>query len=294
MRIGLCSTDIEYVLPARDLFRKIAAMGYESVQLAFASVAECGFTPSAHIEIPGRVSDEAISAIRAAAEETGLAIGAVNGTWNMAHPDAAIREEALDRFEGFLQAVAALNCPIVSLCSGTRSRVGLWTADEANESEDAWQDMLSGMRRAAALAEKYRITLAIETEASNIISTPERARRVMDEVGSPNLKMILDAANLFHKGEAKPGNVRRALDRAFEYFGRDIVLAHGKDIREGDGIEFTGTGFGIVNFPYMVRLLREYGFEGDMMLHGIYDESAMPGCREFMEDCINQQRRDSR
>jgi len=286
MRIGLCTTDFPYVMPAKELFRKVRDIGFDAVQLAFASVSECRFTPSAHIEIPDSVPDAALDAIREASEETGVAIGAVNGTWNMAHPDPAVREEALGRFEDFLEAVSALDCPIVSLCSGTRSPEGLWTGSDKNGTPDAWRDMLDSMKQAAALAEKYGITLAIETEAGNVIDTPDKARRVMDEVGSFALKMVLDAANLFHKGEAHPENVRPALDLAMDRFGADVVLAHGKDIREGDGIDFCGTGSGIVDFPYMIAGLRRQGFAGDMMLHGILDEARFEGCRRFMEECM--------
>lgn len=288
MKIGICTTDFKYTQPAANLFRKMADMGYEATQLAFCSVAECNFEASHQIEIPGEVSSDALRAIRAASRNTGISIGAINGTWNMAHPDKEVREEGLRRFDGFLRAVAELECPIASLCSGSRNRSHLWRYDPATAKPDAWDDMLDSMRRSAALAEKYGVTLAIETEASNVIDTPEKARRIMAEVGSPNLKMILDCANLFHAGEATVENMRPAIDRAMANFGGDIVLAHGKDIHPSDGIQFCGTGFGIVDFPYMIDSLRRAGYSGDMMLHGIYNEADMPGCLRFMKKCMNR------
>jgi len=286
MRIGICTTDFENAMPADELFAKVKSLGFSAVQLAFSSVSECGFKVSDHIEIPGSVSDDAIAAILAASEKYGVGICAVNGTFNMAHRDAGIRAEGIRRFDGFLKAVKALGCGMATLCSGSRSEAGLWTYSPDTALDDAWDDMYGTMKQAVAIAEKYGIVLAIETEASNVISTPERARRLMDDIGSPNLRMILDCANLFHAGEAHPENVRPAIDRAIEYFGRDIVIAHGKDIRESDGIDFCGTGFGIVDFPYMVEKLASVDFGGDMMLHGIYNEEDMPGCLSFMEKCI--------
>lgn len=246
------------------------------------------FFASSQIEIPECVSDEALRAIADASAETDVPIGAINGTWNMAHPDASIREEGLRRFEGFLNAVQALNVPIVSLCSGSRSRQGLWSFDPETSSDGAWRDMVSAMRRAVQMAEARRITLAIETEAANVIDTPERARRILDEIASPCLKMVLDAANLFHPGQAHPKNAHPSLDRAMACFGRDVVLAHGKDIRPSDGIDFCGTGFGMVDFPYMIELLRRENFSGDMMLHGIASETDMPICRAYMQRCLNR------
>ena len=65
-------------------------------------------------------------------------------------------------------------------------------------------------------------------------------------------------------------------DLASELFGKDIVLAHGKDIRESDGIDFCAAGEGIVDFAYMTGLLKKAHYDGDFMLHGIYDEEKMP------------------
>lgn len=288
MRIGVCTTDFENTLPADELFALVKELGFSSVQLAFSSVSECGFRVSEHIEIPGFISEEAIQAIRAASEKYGIHICAVNGTFNMAHPDPAVRREGLDRFEGFIKAVKAIGCGMATLCSGSRSLNGLWTYDPATEDESAYSDMRAVMQEAVAVAEKHDVILAIETEASNVISTPGKARRIMDEIGSPNLKMILDCANLFHKGKAHPENVRPAIDKAIAHFGRDIVIAHGKDIRESDAIDFCGTGFGIVDFPYMLKKLKEVSFPGDMMLHGIYNVSDMPGCLAFMRKCFTE------
>ena len=283
MRIGICTTDFPRAYSAAALFERVAGLGFQSVQLAFSSVTECGFAPDDHIEIPESVSSAAIDAILDASRKNGLSISAVNGTWNMAHPDREVRAEGVRRMDGFLAAVSALGCPVATLCSGTRSRVHLWHESDENDSMQAWSDMRESMLRAAELAEKHGVTLAIETEAANIIHTPERARRIMDEVGSAHLKMILDCANLFHRGEAHPGNVRSAIDRAMEFFGGDIVLAHGKDIAESDGIRFCSTGTGIIDFPYMIDSLRRAGFTGDMLLHGIASEAEMSGCLSFMQ-----------
>lgn len=282
MRIGLCTTDFKDAMPAAELFRKMADMGYATTQLAFRSVSECGFTEDNQIEIPAQVPQEAIKAILAASRETGVEISAVNGTWNMAHPDPAVRAEGLRRFPAFCRAAKAVGAPIVSLCSGSRSLEGLWCFHPDTQSDAAWADMAESMKTAAAIAEAHSLVMAIETEANNVIDTPEKARRIMDEVGSPALKMILDCANLFHPGTASVQNMRPMIDRAMKYFGADVVIAHGKDIRPSEGIDFCGTGFGIVDFPYMIAKLNAAGFAGDIALHGIYAEEDMPGCLAFM------------
>ena len=283
-KCGVCSTDFESAAhtpyAAEVLFRKMKERGFEAVQFAFSSIAETDFTPNGQIEIPAVIPSAAIRAVAENAVKYGIPVEVINGTFNMAHPDRGIREEGIRRFEILCRAAKDLGAKYISLCSGTRNADHLWSPHPDNDTQEAWNDMLDTVSRCTKIAEEYGITLAVESEASNIISTPERARRLMDTVGSPNLKMILDCANLFHAGEAHKENVCKTLEHAFALYGDDIVLAHGKDIREGDGIDFCGTGLGIVDFAYTAALLEQYDFTGNMFLHGIYDENDMVRARE--------------
>lgn len=279
MRTGICTTDFEHGkerISADKLFEKIRRMGFECLQFAFSSVTECDYTTSGLIEIPEIITSDAIECVKKASSKHSLPIEVINGTFNMAHPDASVRQEGLKRLEMLMKAAVQVGAKYISLCSGTRSTSHLWRYSDENDSADAWDDMFRTMEAAVGLAEKYSITLAIESEASNVIDTPENARKVMDEIGSTRLKMILDCANLFHIGEAHEENVRSTIEHAFDLFRDDIVIAHGKDIKAGDGIEFCGTGLGIVDFSFTAELLRKSGYAGDMFLHGIYDEDDMP------------------
>ena len=278
MKTGVCTTDFEKLplVTADALFGRISALGFGCVQFAFSSIRESDFVPTGQLELPGRISPAVLAAVEAASARHSLPLCVMNATFNMAHPDPEVRAVGLERLALHAQAARELGCPVLSLCSGTRNPDHLWTPHPDNGTSEAWDVMLDTMLRAAEIAEKHAVTLAVESEASNVIDTPEKARRLMDTVKSDRLKMILDPANLFHKGEAHPENARRTLDEAFAAFGGDIVAAHGKDIREGDGIAFCGTGLGIVDFPYMAKKLREAGYAGDMFLHGIYDPDDMP------------------
>ena len=278
MKTGVCTTDFEKqpLVCADRLFGQIRELGFCCVQFAFSSVLETDFVPTGQLELPGRIPPAVLGAVESASLRHGLPVEVMNATFNMAHPDPEVRSEGLKRLAVHAEAAGILGTPVLSLCSGTRNPDHLWTPHPDNGTEEAWAVMLDTMLRAAEIAERYGVTLAVESEASNVIDSPEKARRLLCAVKSDRLKMILDPANLFHRGEAHPENARRTLDEAFAAFGGDIVAAHGKDIREGDGIEFCGTGRGIVDFPYMAAKLRESGYAGDMFLHGIYDPDDMP------------------
>lgn len=282
MKIGICTTDFK-PRGMNKLFSTIADMGFSCIQFAFGSITESNFVESSAIEIPADIPDGFASEIAACAQAHGLEIVAVNGTYNMAHPDKRIREEGARRFLQLIDATREMGTKYITLCTGSRSTESLWKRHPDNESEAAWDDMTMGMRTLLARAEEKGVTLLIETEASNTVRTPARARRLMDEMGSENLKVVLDPANVFLPGTARRGNVRPVLDDAFAQFGTDILLAHGKDIRAGDDIDFCATGLGIVDFPYMLARLSASGFSGEMILHGIYDEADMPRAFAYMQ-----------
>lgn len=285
MRIGLYSGDIRPT-NADSLFAKIAKYGFASTQLGFADVTETNFAKTGEFEIPAIIDDKVISAIKESSEKHGIEIIACNATFNAAHPDPQVRGEGIKRFETIAAATRKLGCGIVSMCSGTRCKEHLWTYHPGNSSPEAWEDMTDTLKKCAEIAEKYNIAAAIETEVATIIDTTEKARRAMDEIGSDNIKIIMDCANLFHAGEAKEENVHRIINHAFEVLGNDIVLAHGKDIAESDGVKFCPAGEGIVDYKQFAELLDKYNYKGDMILHGIFDESKMPCCYRAIKNAI--------
>jgi len=280
MKTGICSSDLE-TAPAEELFAKLERFGIETIQFHFGSVAQSGYLPDNALEIPPVIDGELVNLVRDCAEKHRVAIKAVNGIFNMAHPDDSIRREGLRRLQGLAAAVSGLGCGLITLCSGTRNTLSPWAGHPDNGSPQAWEDMLNTIAAAVRTAERFGLVLAVETEAGNIIDTPEKARLMMDTVGSPNLKMIMDCANLFHPGEARKENVRDVMRHAFEVFGGDVVIAHGKDIREGGGIEFCSPGEGIIDYPWFVQLLKECRYGGDMFLHSIEKEEKIPEALAF-------------
>jgi Xylose isomerase-like TIM barrel len=70
--------------------------------------------------------------------------------------------------------------------------------------------------------------VAFEPEVNNVVDSARKARRFLDEIGSPFLKVTIDPANLFHAGEMP--RMKEILDEAFALVGKDVVLAHAKDL----------------------------------------------------------------
>lgn len=260
------------------LFSDIRGYGFTQVQFDFLSVAG--------EQMPAAIDSALIRRIRGAADQSGVRIVAVNGTFNMIHPDPLARENGIRRFGELARHVKALGCDLVTLCTGSRDPVNMWRWHEDNAGDSAWHDLMESMRRVLAIAEAHDLTLGLEPEASNCMNTAERCRRVLDAFGSPRLKVIMDVANLFQVGQAHRENARPVMRHAFDLLGGHIALAHGKDIREGEGLHFTHAGGGIVDFPCFKELLDQCGYRGCMLLHGIKHEEEFAQSVEFARSVL--------
>ena len=111
------------------------------------------------------------------------------------------------------------------------------------------------------------------------MNTVRKARKLLDEIGSPNLKIIMDGANIFQKGEL--GRMREKLDEAFDLLGRDIVLAHAKDLDRDGEAGHVAAGLGKLDYPYYVQLLAAAGYDGAIILHALkpnWPSTVSPSC----------------
>jgi sugar phosphate isomerase/epimerase len=230
-------------------------------------------------EIPDVIAPTLVATIRQEMAARGIIMSAISGTFNMIHPDMAERQAGLRRLRTLAAACESLGTSVITLCTGTRNPESMWRSHPDNGSEDAWRDLVVSMHETAAIAEEYGVTMAFEPEVSNVIDSAQRARRLLDEIGSPYLKVVMDGANIFHQGELP--HMTAILTEAFDLLGNDIALAHAKDLTEDGHAGNAAAGTGLLDYDLYVRLLHESGYTGALVLHGL-SEAQTPGCIEFL------------
>jgi sugar phosphate isomerase/epimerase len=193
----------------------------------------------------------------------------------MAHPDPAVRERGHRGLAALIAAASALGTRTVTVCTGTRDAEDMWRAHPANGAPDAWRDMLAAMAAATALAEAHGVTLGVEPEHNNVVRDAPTARRLLDRLRSPHVRIVVDGANLVVPGEEQAP----VLQEAFALLGSDLVLAHAKDLR-GDG-SIVAAGTGTLDYGLYVELLEAAGYAGPLVLHGL-EEDAVPAAVAFL------------
>ena len=274
MKLGIFAktfsgTDPQTVLTAAS------AAGFAAVQYNMA----CSGLPA----MPDFISSETARAVAAGGSAASVTIAAVSGTYNMIHPDRRERSRGHTRLEVIAAAAAGLSTRLITLCTGTRDPHDQWRAHPANDTPDAWADLLESMHTALAIADRYDVELGIEPELANVVNSADKARRLIDELKSARLKIVFDPANLFKT--ATPAVRRTVVENAVELLADRIVLAHAKD-RTPDGA-FTTAGRGVLDYAHYLACLKNVGFDKTLVTHGLTATEA-PGVADFLHHALQE------
>ena len=267
MKIGIFAKTFSRPTIA-ELFQTIA--GYEIYSAQF-NLSCAGLET-----LPGNVvSSELVRQINGAAEHARVELSAISGTFNMAHPDPAVRRDNLTKFEILCEVTARLRLPVITLCTGTRDPVNMWKWHAENDSKEAWADMLHSIESALIAAEKNNLVLAFEPETENVVNSANRARKLLDEMQNPRLRIVIDPANLIAPGRKQ----EEVLDESFGLLSDAIVIAHAKD--RTAAFKACAAGKGILDFECYLRHLKQSGFAGPLIMHGL-EEAEVTFSRDFL------------
>ena len=179
--------------------------------------------------LPQRIEEEYCRSIARALRERGLTMAAISGTFNLCDPDAGRLQDHLHRLDVLAAACRWLDTRIITLCTGTLDPDDLWRWHPGNVRRSTWECLIASMRQAVQIADRQEVALACEPEINTVVNSVSKARRLLDEIDSPWLKVVIDPANLIRPGELP--RIGEILEEAFDWLGPEIVLAHAKELR---------------------------------------------------------------
>ena len=225
--------------------------------------------------LPERLEESSCRSIRTDLARNGIDMIAISGTFNAIHPDITIRSEDTRRCCGLIAKARLLGTDLVTLCTGSRDAENMWRAHPDNLTAEAWSDMLETLAKLVTQAELHNVFLGIEPETANVIDSAKKAKRLIDEIRSPVLKVVMDPANLF--GGNDYTDMSSVLSSAFEQLGDHIALGHAKDT--------PAPGLGKLDFHQYLALLKSVGFVGPLVLHNL-SESDVPASASFLREIL--------
>ncbi len=189
-----------------QLLSAIARDGYEGMQFNLSCLGLAS--------LPDGVPAGELKAFAEAASSRGLAIAGLSGTYNMAHPDAAVRRAARARFANAAAAAPLLGAPIVTLCTGSRNPDDMWAAHPDNASPAAWADLRADAFRATVKKEFPGISIVAESRLAEnrnaaLTTTEDWLQRFPDLAGIYTATDdIAGGAAVAIKGAGRKGEIK--------------------------------------------------------------------------------------
>ncbi len=242
-----------------------------------------GLSSAGMTELPTHIESGLCDKIREEMAARNITMTALSGTYNMIHPDLQQRADGLHNLRVLASTCDRLSTSVITLCTGTRDPNSMWRRHPDNDSPEAWDDLLISMRQAIQVAEEYQVTLAFEPEVANVVDSASKACRLIDQIGSPYLKVVMDGANIFHAGELP--RMREILDEAFALLSGHIAFAHAKDLDRDGEAGHLAAGKGLLDYDQYLSLLNDVDSDMPIILHGL-SEAEVDGCVAFLRGKI--------
>jgi len=255
LQIGLRAHDYGTNMPPEKLADTLASYKPASIQLALAKA--LSGVPGAGGITPGYARG-----IKNIFSERGISIAVLGCYINPVHPDPAIREKHLRRFEEHLRFARDFGCAIVGTETGSCN--GDCSFHPDTEKDETLDLLCNSLERLIKTAEKCGAIAAIEAVADqHTVSSIEKMSAVMRRLASPSLKVIYDPVNLIPNAGLRENwsfqSQKDFFEKAFAAFGDEIVAIHAKDFKMGVNgkIGTLPAGTGELDYPALLSLLGE-------------------------------------
>ena len=271
LRLGVRAHDFGR-MPANELAARIAAQGFSCIQLALNKA-----IPGLDLRA-GDLNSELAREIGGAFARHGVGIEVLGCYINPIHPDLETRSALLDFFRDHLRFARDFGCGIVALESGSVNAD--YSPHPANHGEAAFNEMLASIAELVAEAEKFGVPVGFEAVHCHTVPNAQKMRRVLDAIGSKNLRVVFDAANLLSSENFRGQS--RIISEALDLLGDDIAVIHAKDfIFENGALKTIPAGRGQLDFAPILEFVRSQNCGVSVLLEEA-DETAALQAAEFL------------
>lgn len=172
---------------------------------------------------------------------------------NLAHPDGGKLAEITERYMANIRFASLLGCGVVGTETGAPNPE--YKYEPACRSEEALNTFIANLRPVVEYAEKMGVIMAIEPVYKHIVYSPQRARRVLDEIESPNLQIIFDPVNLLGIDNYEQRD--DVFAEAMDLLGKDIAVVHIKDfVVRDDELVSVAAGDGEMRYEEIMRFIK--------------------------------------
>jgi sugar phosphate isomerase/epimerase len=185
----------------------------------------------------------------------------------------------------------ALGCRYISTETGSYAPTGDWDFDPKNRTPEAWEDLRRVTEELLEVAEDNDVVILYEPYIVNVCYTAELGAEFVRQYDSPHLAMLMDPTNWFEAEMVQPERIPEVIEHGFEAERGLFRLAHAKDVTPApqgeDKPGLPGPGQGMLDYATYVRLLKEHGYEGPLIIEHL-TEAEVPDAVEYVQRFIDQ------
>lgn len=277
MRLGIRAHDTKYA-PLEELIPNIHNLGFKCMHIALSkSIKE--FKPDICTMTPGLAMY-----MKELCIENKVDIAVLGCYLNLCNPDPEQHKQIVEKYKAHIRFASVLGCGVVGTETGAVNVE--YKYEPANHTEEALNLFIENLKPIVKYAEQFGVIVAIEPVWKHIVCTIERARKVLDAIDSPNLQIIFDPVNVLYTG-----NIDRQdeiIEQAFDLLRNEIAVVHCKDyVVEGDELKSIAAGTGGLNYPLLLKKIKQYKPYVHCTLENTVPENAIE-TRDFMENLYAQ------
>ena len=270
MNIGIRLHDTaEGTLAQRLSFAK--AQGFSCAHLALSKALK-GFSMK---DAPALLTEELAASVRRDFAERQMGCAVLGCYLTLTEPSEAERQKTHEIYRAHLKFSRMMGAGVVG--TETPAAGGM-----DPHTEEAFQLFIRCLKPIVRWAEEENAVLAVEPVCEHIVSTPEKAERMLDLVPSDHLRIILDSVNLLSAEAAKAPDA--LIEDAVRRLGDKVSVLHMKDYLplrpEDTRAQSTACGLGVMDYKRLLTFARQKNLP--MTLEDTVPENAQ-SAREYLE-----------
>ncbi|GAF38864.1 hypothetical protein JCM14202_695 [Agrilactobacillus composti DSM 18527 = JCM 14202] len=248
MKLGLRAHDITIFDDIPKLAQRLNDLNFDYIQ----------FAPRA--SMPGvtnhgqNINFGLANKVKHEFEKQGIQVAVLGCYINMIHPDISERTAAMKLFQKYLTMVRYFGGNLVGTETGSVDPNFNLTAK--NYEPDIVELAIQQIKTLTLTAEKVGNLIGVEPGVNHPIHSLAVSQSVLDNVKSPNLQIILDAANLVHDSTQK---ISEIVKNAITQFGDRIYAFHIKDyVVENGRAKVVPVGEGMADLQQTLAVIQQY------------------------------------
>ena len=192
---------------------------------------------------------------------------------NPSNPNDEELEADIDKFKEKIRYASVLR----PIAVGTET--GIYK-EGLTDTEEAYQRVFETLKELTKEAEKYGVAIAVEGVHCFVINTPQKMKRLVDDLNSDSVKVIFDPVNYLNIHNYQKQD--EIINDTFDLLGDKVCVIHAKDFVVDNGVfRAVKPSDGLLNYELIFEKMKEYNLDIPVICEEITDSDAIVAFRKL-------------